>query len=181
MKPKLSIGVCVMISLALVLFGLLYGTVSGFSDDRRQATDLLSGENGLLDVLSYRGADGLNLCVVARRHLPTSDPDVAALETAAQNLRAEKASLVTRRQEDERLEAAAQLVGQKLRATPSFQDSQRDQAYLDMLTTDMQQLSRSAVIEAYNQAAEDFNTQLDKPFSGTIARLLGVKPCQLYQ
>lgn len=80
MKLKLPIGVCVLISLALVVFGLIFGTVSGFADERRQVTALLEGENGLMDVLSYRGADGLNLCVVARRHLPQADEDVTALE-----------------------------------------------------------------------------------------------------
>lgn len=87
MKLKLPIGVCVLISLALVVFGLIFGTVSGFADERRQVTALLEGENGLMDVLSYRGADGLNLCVVARRHLPQADEDVTALEAAAKALR----------------------------------------------------------------------------------------------
>lgn len=180
MKKGLSLGVCIVISLALVFFGLLYGTATGFSDDRAQVTTLLSGESGLLDVLSYRGADGLNLCVVARRHLSESDADVAALETASKNIRSANASLTVRKQEDARLEAASGLVAKKLKETPSFQQSERDQAYLDMLVTDMSQLARSAVIETYNAAAKDFNASLDKPFSGTIAKLLGVKPCELY-
>ena len=95
MKPKLSIGVCVLISLALVVFGLLFGTMSGYADDRRQVTALLEGNNGLLDVLSYRGADGLNLCVVARRHL-SGDAVVAALETAANYLRSGRGGLVAK-------------------------------------------------------------------------------------
>ena len=70
MKFKLPMGVCVLIAIVLVLFGLGYGTFSGFREDRQQVTQLLSGENGLLDALSYQGADGLNLCVVADRHLP---------------------------------------------------------------------------------------------------------------
>ena len=78
MKKSLPISVCILISLALVLFGLAFGTVKGFGDDKQQVTQLLSGENGLMDVLAYRGADGHNLCVVASRHL-TDDPDVAAL------------------------------------------------------------------------------------------------------
>ena len=76
MKFKLPMGVCVLIAIVLVLFGLGYGTFSGFREDRQQVTQLLSGENGLLDALSYQGADGLNLCVVARRHLPQDDPAV---------------------------------------------------------------------------------------------------------
>ena len=55
MKFKLPMGVCVLIAIVLVLFGLGYGTFSGFREDRQQVTQLLSGENGLLDALSYQG------------------------------------------------------------------------------------------------------------------------------
>ena len=87
MKRNLPTGVCVLIALALVAFGLIYGTLTGYGDERAQVEALWSGENGLSDVLCYRGADGLNLCVVARRHLPQNDPDVLALEQSAGALR----------------------------------------------------------------------------------------------
>ena len=44
MKFKLPMGVCIVIAVALVLFGLGYGTFSGFREDRQQVTQLLSGE-----------------------------------------------------------------------------------------------------------------------------------------
>ena len=87
MKFKLPMGVCVLIAIVLVLFGLGYGTFSGFREDRQQVTQLLSGENGLLDALSYQGADGLNLCVVADRHLP-GNADVEALRQVSRKLNA---------------------------------------------------------------------------------------------
>ena len=87
MKRNLPTGACVLIALALVAFGLIYGTLTGYGEERAQVEALWSGENGLSDVLSYRGADGLNLCVVARRHLPQDDPDVLALEESAGALR----------------------------------------------------------------------------------------------
>ncbi len=181
MKPKLSIGVCVLISLALVLFGLIFGTVSGFNDDRKQVNALLSGESGLMDVLSFRGADGLNLCVVAGRHLSATDTDLLALETAAKNLRDSKADLSVKKQEDAKLKAAVALVAGKLRQSQSFMASSRDQAYLDMLTADLQQLETSPVIATYNKAAGDFNAQLSTQTGGALARILGVQPCVLYQ
>ncbi len=180
MKPKLSIGVCVLISLALVVFGLLFGTMSGYADDRRQVTALLEGDNGLLDVLSYRGADGLNLCVVARRHL-SGDADVAALETAANNLRSGRGGLEAKKREDAKLNEAVGAVAAKLKQTQSFQESERDRKYLDMLTADMQNLSKSAMVTTYNEAAVDFNSQLETPVIGALAKLLGVKPCELYE
>lgn len=180
MKKGLSIGACVLISLALVLFGVLYGTAAGFADDRQHATELLTGENGVVDMLSYRAADGMNLAVVARRHLPENDADVAAMESAAGNLRDGRVSLTLRKQEDKRLDAAVQLVAEKLKQSSSFSASVRDKNYLDMLMTDMQDLSHSAVISTYNTAAREFNQQLEQPFIGSIAKLLGVKPCETF-
>ena len=181
MKWKLPIGVCVLISLALVVFGLVFGTVSGFADERRQVTALLEGENGLMDVLSYRGADGLNLCVVARRHLPQADADVTALEAAAKALRAAGGRLSDKKAQDARMEEAVSAVSAKLTETASFQQSERDRRYLDMLVSDLQSLRASAVVTTYNQAARDFNSQLSSPVSGVLASLLGVEPCALYE
>lgn len=180
MKCKLSVGVSVIFSLALVLFGLLFGTARGFDDDRKQVDELLHGESGLLTVLSLRGADAMNLRVVALRHLEEGDEDVAALFAQAQVLRTMGTSLITLRQADEQLETVAQLVAQKLLSLPEFQQNERDAYYVDMLLTDMKSLARSTVIETYNQAAIDFNSQLQKPISGNLARLVGIKPCEVY-
>lgn len=181
MKFKLPMGVCILIALALVVFGLAFGTVRGYSDDRAQVTSLLEGENGLMDVLSYRGADGLNLCVVAGRHLPADDADVRALEAAAKKLRSTGEALSVKKEEDERLAAAVSAVSRKLNASESFQASERDRKYLDMLTTDLQNLSASAAVGTYNQAAADFNAQLDTPVIGAVAQMLGVAYCELYE
>lgn len=180
MKFKLPIGVCILISLVLVLFGLLYGTASGFNEDRAQVTSLLEGDNGLLDIMRYRGADGLNLCVVARRHL-TGDADVEALAAAANKLRADGDSINDKKLESESLDAAVSAVAGKLRQTESFIKSERDGKYLDMLVTDMQDLAKSALATSYNEAAGEFNKSLETSLFGKIAAWLGVKPCELYE
>ena len=105
MKRNLSTGVCVLIALALVAFGLTYGTLTGFGDERAQVEALWSDENGLSDVLSYRGADGLNLCVVARRHLPPDDADILVLEQSAGTLRSAD-GIAAKKEADIALEAA---------------------------------------------------------------------------
>lgn len=181
MKFKLPMGICILIALALVVFGLAFGTVRGYNDDRQRVTSLLEGENGLLDVLSYRGADGLNLYVVAGRHLSEDDADMLALKAAAKKLCTEGEALSVKKEEDERLTAAVAAVSRKLSASESFQASERDQKYLDMLTTDLKNLTASEVVGTYNQAASDFNAQLDTPVIGMIARLLGVAYCPLYE
>lgn len=180
MKKSLPLGLCILISLALVLFGLGFGTVKGYTADRAQVTELLGGENGLMDVLGYRGADGHNLCVVARRHL-TDDQDVAELSRMASVLTDDTQPLAAKKAENDRLDAAVQTVKTKLEATATYQQSQRDQKYMAMLEGDLKNLSAADKGSLYNQAAQDFNNQLNAPVSGWIASLLGVKPCELYQ
>ena len=127
MKRNLPTGACVLIALALVAFGLIYGTLTGYGDERAQVEALWSGENGLSDVLSYRGADGLNLCVVARRHLPQDDPAVLALEESAGALRS-AGGIAAKKAADSALEAdlsslgASQAVSTYNRAASAFND-----------------------------------------------------------
>ena len=143
-------------------------------------TKLLSGENGLMDVLSYRGADGHNLCVVAGRHL-TDDPDVAALSQTAAILTDATQPLQSKKAANDQLDASVQAVKTKLLESDSFQQSQRDQQYLAMLEGDLKNLTATDKVSLYNQAAQGFNDQLTKGIPGWIATVLGVKPCELYQ
>jgi len=180
MKNKLPTALCVVIAVALVAFGLLYGTWSGFREDRAQVDELLTMENGLLDVLSYRAADGINLSVVAKRHLPAQDEDLMALERYARQQQ-QTAEVRASTSLDHAVSEAFDAVNAKLKETVSFQQSQRDQRYLDMLTADFNSLRASDVVSAYNQAASDFNSQLAQPVSGYLASLLGIEKCPLYE
>lgn len=180
MKRTLPAGICVLIALALVAFGLIYSTLTGYGDERAQVEALWSGENGLSDVLSYRGADGLNLCVVARRHLPQDDADVMALEESADALRRAE-GIAVKKEADAALQAAFEAVARKLQSSSSFQASERDQRYLSMLEADLNSLGASQAVSTYNRAASGFNDLLAAPLTGALARLLGVSPCELYE
>lgn len=180
MKFKVPVGVSVCIALVLVVFGLLYGTWSGFSADRAQVEALLTKENGLMDVLDYRCADGLNLCVVARRHLSADDETLMRLEKAAKELRS-ATGVRARRAADEKLSKAVTAVADRLNQTASFQQSKRDGMYLDMLTADLNNLGASAAVTTYNEAAKAFNQKLSAPISGVLASLMGIDGCPLYE
>ena len=180
MKNKLPTALCVLIALVLVAFGLLYGTWSGFREDRAQVDELLTMENGLLDVLSYRAADGINLSAVAKRHLPAQDENLQELETFARQLQ-QAAEVRASTSLDHAVAEAFEAVSAKLKENASFQQSQRDQRYLDMLTADFNSLLASDVVSAYNQAAAHFNSQLAQPVSGYLASLLGIEKCPLYE
>jgi len=175
---KLPTALCVLIAVVLVAFGLLFGTWSGYREDRAQVEALVTMENGLMDVLAYRAADGLNLCAVAKRHLPADSAEMQTLEQTARQL---QQATNFRPQLDAELVRAAEAVSAKLAEMESFQQSQRDQRYLEMLRADMSSLRGSEIVSAYNQAAEAFNHQLDEPLTGDLAMLLGIERCPLYQ
>ena len=177
MKFKLPTGLCVLFALALVAFGLFYGTFAGFRQDRAEVEELL--ENGLQTVLEYRGADGLNLCVVARRHLDKNDPDVLRLEAAARILQNSDVSLEEKSTAE--LDEAVEAVRFRLRDTTSFQTSERDQRYLEMLMADLNSLSASTAVKNYNRAAAEFNIQLSSPLTGSLARWMGIDECPLFE
>lgn len=179
MKRNLSIGVCILISLALVVFGLLFGTVRGYNEERVQVTQLKEGENGLDDVLGYMGADGLNLCVVANRHL-TGDADVAKVSAAANKLRDSAATLTDKQQAAEDLQKAAKAVSDKLIASAGFQQSARDVKYVTAILGDLDQLSQSSVISSYNEAVKNYNESLKDPVGGFIASVLGIRQAEVY-
>ena len=175
---KLSAALCAVIAIVFVAFGLLFGTWRGYREDRAQVEAMLTMENGLMDVLSYRAADGLNLCAVAKRHLPAGDE---LLNTLASTARSLQQAQTFRPALDAELAQAVDAVSARLEQLESFQQSQRDQRYLAMLKADLSSLRGSEIVGAYNQAAEAFNRQLDAPVSGHLARLLGFEKCPLYQ
>lgn len=180
MKPRLTIGLSVLITLLLLVFGLVYGDVSGYRDERAHVSALLEGDGGLSTVVDYRASDALNLCVVARRHIP-GDADVAALAAAAEALRADGLALPAVKSGNGALGDAFRAVAGKLEATASFAQSARDPQYLEMLTADFEEYGRSAIYGTYNKAATDFNEKLSQPVLGDAARFFGVEPCELYE
>ena len=50
-----------------------------------------------------------------------------------------------------------------------------------MLEADLSSLGASQAVSTYNRAASAFNDLLAAPLTGSLARLLGVTPCELYE
>lgn len=180
MKPKLSVWVCLIICVALVLFGVVYGSTAGFRDERAKVQALLTEDNGLMDVLDYCGADALNLCVVADRHI-AGDADVQALQAAGRTLRDAKATLAAKQQAMNAVQQSLDAVAKKLGENAGFLGSERDVNYLKLLRTDVQQLALSPRIDSYNEAATAYNELFEDPFSGFLARLTGARACELFE
>ncbi len=180
MKPKLSVWVCLLISLALVVFGVVYGASTGFARERKAVEACLTGDDGLLDALDTCGADALNLSVVAGRHL-SGDADVKALQAAGRTLRDGSADLSAKSAALDAVQAKLEAVAQKLGQSETFRASSRDVQYLKTLSESLRQELLSPKINTYNEAAKAYNAQLDDAFSGFLAKLSGAKPCALFE
>jgi len=180
MKPRLSVWWSLLICAVLVVFGLVYGNTSGYADERARVNALLEGDGGLMTVLNYRASDGLNLCVVADRHL-TGDADVETLRNAANAQLSQQSSVQAARARDKALADAFSRVSNKLAADAGFSASARDVQYRQMIAADFEACGQSDIFAAYNKAAAEFNRQLSVPALGDAARFFGVKPCELYQ
>ncbi len=180
MKRNLPTGACVLIALALVAFGLIYGTLTGYGDERAQVEALWSGENGLSDVLSYRGRGRAE---PVRGGAPPPAPGRSGCAGPGRERRCASFRGRNRRQKSggRALEADFEAVARKLESSASFQASERDQRYLSMLEADLSSLGASQAVSTYNRAASGFNDLLAAPLTGALARLLGVSPCELYE
>ena len=110
---------------------------------------------------------------VTHHKLPTLEESAGALRSEG-GIAAKKAA-------DSALEADFAAVARELESSASFQASERDQRYLSMLEADLSSLGASQAVSTYNRAASAFNDLLAAPITGTLARLLGVSPCELYE
>lgn len=172
---KLSAGMSILITVVLILCGLCLGTVRGFQKERAAVTDLLKEESGLADVLMYRGADGLNLYTVARRHISGAE-ELETLRSISAVLAAPGGTLTEKQEMDGKLDGSVSAVITLLESTESYQASQRDQSYVTMLRNDMNSLAGQSFYTEYSVAAGEFNTRLESTLMGKIAGILGVKP-----
>ncbi len=182
MKSKFHVALCALLALALVAFGLGYGTRAGFMEERREVETLFLSENGIVTALSYRGADGLNLYAVASRYLPEDDPDMQGLKKAGEKLAFPTGewTLDALFEADQELMRCVQAVKAALEKLPEFTANERDPKYLDMLLADMNSLASSATVTTFNRHASEFNAKLDT-LLGRLAQWMGVMPIRLYQ
>lgn len=180
MKLKLSTGVSILICLVLIVAGLGLGAVRGFSKERENVTSLLEGDSGLMDVLMYRGADGLNLCAVAQRHIAGSE-ELAGLESISRSLLASGGTLAEKQELDAQLDASVSAVVTLLENTDSYRANVRDQGYISMLKSDLAGLNNQSFYSEYSVAADAFNQKLQNTLFGKIAGFFGVRPCTMDQ
>lgn len=169
----------ILISVVLVLCGLCLGTLRGYHKERAEVTGLLEDKSGLASVFLYRGADGLNLCAVADRHI-SGAPELETLRSVSTALLTPGGTVEEKLQLSQQLDTCTTDVITLLEGTESYSASQRDVGYVGMLKSDMESLAGQSFYPEFSSAAAEFNQKLESSLMGRFASLLGVKPCTLY-
>ena len=158
----------------LILFAVCIGAIRGWNEERSAALAALTASGDMRTQLENRGMDAANLAVVAARHLPDSDADLAALREGSHVLLSGTEDVSVILSADEAITNAALHLAETLPALESVQSSSRDSTYVTMLTATLGK--KSSLTHTYTLLVEDFNTRLEGSLTGRLAMLLGVKP-----
>lgn len=180
MKDSVRVCIALALTLCLVAGGVVIGARRGWTSQQADVNALRDGTGGLTEILAYQAADASNLLVVARRHMNAKDPLLVAMEGARDTLASATASVTAKQAAGGELLHLAASLSEALHATPSFNESTRDQNYLVSLLRDLHMLAASVSITEYNKAADAYNTDMANSFSGRVAMTAGISPIPLY-
>lgn len=174
MKISLKNILFALLCVALLGVALCSGAVRGWSADRDEVLAALTSDGSMRTQLEYRGMDAANLAVVAARHLPADHADLVALRQASQTLLSGTQDVTTLLEADAIITDVAFRFASELPLMASVQASERDQAYITLLTSSLGK--KSSLTHSYTLLVEDFNQQLTTSLTGKLAMLLGVDP-----
>ena len=173
-KARAFLGFLAMLLLLAAAF--VIGAYKAFNTERMQVE--LAG-SGLSDVLGSRVEMGNNLLTVARRH---PQADAALLEAVENDIRALGAgTLQDKASANQRLSRDSSALLKNLEGLQSVQADSRDLSYVTgLLPRGLAQSAQWADAERYNSAASQFNQRLGGGLNGWVARLLGIRPAELF-
>ena len=174
MKTRFPLWAALLICLVLVLGALSWNSVKSYTALREETLAPLQEGGAVVEALSNRGSDGLNLCVVAARYLPGEDPDLTGLETLSRELMESKASPSELMSLSDRQTAAFGVLLAKLE---SCSPGEKDREYMNKASDQFQQDDPARAIKSYNRGVEDFNKSLES-LAGLPARIFGVGLCE---
>lgn len=174
MKNVLTTALAVLAAIVLAAGAVCIGAVNGWKSEREEALSVGETNAELTGLLETRAMDAANLAVVASRHLPEDDKQLALLRDAQSVLRKGTGSMQELISADALITEIAAAFGKSLPVLPSVQASQRDQVYISMLTRTLSEGESAAAL--FRLSADDFNARLNASLTGRLARLLGVEP-----
>ena len=175
---KLRTGWAVVLLIVLVLFAVCFGAYRGWSGERARVEENYSG---LEDVLPDRVEVANYVLTVAKRHLPRNSELIVRLENDLAILDRKTSSLVDKASANAALTRDADALLESLKELESLQADARDLDYVNNYLPKKLGESESKILDTnYNIDAEDFNQRLNGTFSGWIAKIMGVKPLEIF-
>lgn len=174
MKTNLSTILSAVVCFVLIAAAVSIGAVRGWSSDRNEVLSALTADGGMHELLETRAMDAANLAVVAARHLPGADEDLAALRSASTLMLSGTAAPDQLMLADDTVTDVALRFADELPALASVQASKRDKAYVSILTGTLGK--KTGLSHNYELMVQDFNQRLNASLTGKLAMLLGVSP-----
>ena len=172
---KLKTGWAIAIMVILIAGSVVYGAYRGWTDERALVNETRAG---LESMLQTRVESAYNVLAVAKRHLPEDDEAYLRVVRDRNALESANDDLGQKAQANDALTADAAALLDKLAQLESVKNDSRDNMYVTSYLPQMlAQSEQKTAGAAYNQAAADFNSRMNKTFSGWLARtLLGIRP-----
>ena len=175
---KLKTGTAIIIMVVLIIGSVLYGAYKGWSNEKAHVDATYAG---LESMLQTRVETAYNILTVAKRHLPETDEAVQRVSMDLSQLDNAYTDLGRKAQANEALAQDAAALLKTLSQLDSVKKDSRDEMYVNNYLPQMLSESEEMTISAtYNQAAAEFNSRINRTFSGFLAKLMGVSPAEVF-
>ena len=175
---KLKTGTAIVIMVVLVIGSVLYGAYKGWTEEKSHVDATYAG---LESMLQTRVETAYNILTVARRHLPETDEGVQRVSMALGQLDNAYTDLGRKAQANDALAQDASALLKALSQLDSVKTDSRDEMYVNNYLPHMLAESEAKTEgAAYNQAAAEFNSRINRTFSGFLAKLMGVTPAEVF-
>ena len=173
---KLRSGMAFALMIVLIAGSVVYGAYKGWNKEIKPVQETYAG---LESMLQTRIESAYNVLAVARRHVAETNEAYRKVNEDRERLEDSRASLSEKAAANESLALDAAALLDELKNMDSVRADERDRMYVESYLPQMLAQSEEKTASAvYNQAAADFNSRLNRTFSGLIAKLIGVKPAE---
>ncbi len=161
----LSILICIL----LIIFGLIYNIIYDLKSEEKVLKEI--SEDGIATIFNYKAYDGKNAVAIASRYIDKNSPELQKITNTSNNILNSKLSLHERYENFNILNKDIDNISLLLYNNESFNNSTKDKNLWEMLTIEVNNLSKSNVINTYNNAVSTYNSKLSSPIYSFFGKL----------
>ena len=175
---KLKTGTAIVIMIVLVIGSVLFGAYKGWTNEKAHVDATYAG---LESMLQTRVETAYNILAVARRHVPETDEAYQRVSMDLSQLDNAYTDLGRKAEANDALGRDAAALLKALAGMDSVKQDSRDAMYVDNYLPQMLAESEEMTVgAAYNQAAAEFNSRINRTFCGFLAKLMGIRPAEVF-